>query len=291
MDNQVFEVLRTSPGIFALVCGLLGAIVGSFLNVVILRLPRRLEYFWKRDSAELLGQPFALAEPPDLVHRASCCTQCGARIRPWHNLPVLGWLWLRGRCADCKAPISMQYPAVELTTGLLSAAVAVHFGFSFAGAAALLLTWMLVALSGIDLRERLLPDVITLPLLWLGLLIALVAAPFAGLASAVTGAMAGYLSLWSVFQLFRLLTGKEGMGYGDFKLFAALGGWLGWEKLPLIILLASMAGALTGIVLMLTKKLAADRALPFGPFLAAAGWIALLWGDALLAGYLQLFRF
>lgn len=278
------------PVLFVVLVAVLGALVGSFLNVVILRLPRRMEYEWKMEAAQVLEQaPPAGAAPPGIVRTPSHCGACGAQIRPWHNIPVLGWLLLRGRCADCGKGISVQYPAVELLTALLSATVAWHYGPTVQCAAALAFTWLLVGMSGIDVRERLLPDAMTLPLLWLGLLLALFPV-FVDLRTAVIGAMAGYVSLWLVFHLFRLITGKEGMGYGDFKLFAALGAWLGWQQLPLVILLSSMVGAVVGLVMMGMRRMNSERMLPFGPFLAAAGWIAMLWGPALLHSYLQLFR-
>ncbi len=269
-----------------------GLIVGSFLNVVILRLPPRLEHSWRREARLLLERPSAEdePEPPGLVLPASRCPACQTPIKPWHNVPVLGWLWLRGRCAACRAPISIQYPLIELTCGIVTATVVWRLGLSWQAAAALLLTWSLLVLTAIDLRHRLLPDAITLPLLWLGLGLSLLGV-YTDAPSSILGAIGGYLSLWVMFQLFLLLTGKEGMGYGDFKLFAALGAWLGWQKLPLIILLASATGALVGGAMMLTGRLAQDRSLPFGPFLAAAGWIALLWGDVLVQAYLHIADF
>ncbi len=271
---------------------LFGLMIGSFLNVVALRLPARLEYFWRKEAASLLGQSDAstIPEPPGVVFPPSRCPACETPIKPWHNIPVFGWLWLRGRCASCGAPISIQYPLVELACGLLTAVVIWRLGVSWQGASALVLTWSLLALTVIDMRHRLLPDVITLPLLWLGLGLSLFGV-FTDVRSSVLGAMAGYLSLWLVFHAFLLLTGKEGMGFGDFKLFAAFGAWLGWQKLPLIILLASASGALVGGVLLLSGRLAEDRALPFGPYLAAAGWISLLWGDQLVSAYLHIADF
>lgn len=288
METSFAAALTASPLLFATLVGILGAIVGSFLNVVILRLPRRLEHDWQQQAHEILDQPFTTPPPPGLVRTPSHCGHCQARIRPWHNVPVLGWLWLRGKCADCGTGISIQYPLIELVTALLSMVVAWQWGPVSATAVGLVFTWVLIALAGIDLNERLLPDTITLPLLWLGLLLALLGYGLVPLDQAVTGAIAGYMSLWVVFQLFRLVTGKEGMGYGDFKLYAALGAWLGWKPLILIILLASSIGALAGLALLLTRRLAQDRSLPFGPFLAAAGWVAMLWGEALTRQYLQL---
>ncbi len=274
------------------IAAVFGLVVGSFLNVVIFRLPIRLEYEWRKEARALLAQSDADSgpEPLGLVFPPSRCSSCQTLIKPWHNIPLFGWLWLRGRCAACRAPISVQYPLMELACGFATALVIWRLGISWQAAAALLLTWSLLALAVIDARHRLLPDVMTLPLLWLGLALSLPGI-FTETHSSILGAIGGYLSLWVVFQLFWLLTGKEGMGYGDFKLFAALGAWLGWQKLPLIILLASATGALVGGALMLTGRLADDRALPFGPYLAAAGWVALLWGDQLVGAYLHIADF
>jgi leader peptidase (prepilin peptidase)/N-methyltransferase len=224
----------------------------------------------------------------------SACPRCKAPIKAWQNIPVVSWLMLRGRCASCKAPISARYPAVELATGLLSAVVALHFGVSVSAACALLVTWALVALTGIDLDHQLLPDDITLPLMWAGLLVAVVFGAMPGMAlpvsprDAIIGCAAGYLSLWLVFHAFRLVTGKEGMGYGDFKLFAALGAWLGWKLLPLVILLSAATGAALGILLIVLRGRDRAAPMPFGPYLAAAGWLAMLYGDTLVTGYLRL---
>ncbi|QIT56265.1 prepilin peptidase [Aquisalimonas sp. 2447] len=271
------------PSVFVL-----GLLVGSFVNVVILRLPVMLERDWQQQASEILGQPQENAprERFDLIHPGSRCPGCQRPIRPWENIPVISWLALRGRCRGCGQRISARYPLVELITGLLSASVASHFGWGPELAAALILTWTLVALSGIDIDHQLLPDNITLPLLWLGLGISL-AGLFTGIEDAVIGAMAGYLSLWLVFHVFRLVTGKEGMGYGDFKLLALLGAWLGWQALPVIILLSSLVGAVAGIAMI--ALLGRDRQLPipFGPYLAAAGWLTLLWRDDIIAGYLR----
>lgn len=267
---------------------LVGLLVGSFLNVVILRLPVMLERDWKQQASEILGQPLEHDTPErfDLVHPGSHCPGCQRPIRPWENIPIISWLALRGRCRGCGQRISVRYPLVELITGLLSAAVAWHFGWGPELAAALVLTWTLIALSAIDIDHQLLPDNITLPVLWLGLGIGL-AGLFTGIEEAVIGAMAGYLSLWLVFHAFRLVTGKEGMGYGDFKLLALLGAWLGWQALPVIILLSSLVGAAAGIAMI--ALLGRDRQLPipFGPYLAAAGWLTLLWRDDIIAGYLH----
>ncbi|MGH8528372.1 MAG: prepilin peptidase [Nevskiales bacterium] len=287
----LLESLQAIWPVLAIVA-VFGLVVGSFLNVVILRLPVRLEYDWRKEAKALLGQSDVgpEVEPPGLAFPPSRCASCQTTIKPWHNIPVFGWLWLRGRCAACGSSISIQYPLIELACGFGTALVVWRLGLSWEAAAALLLTWSLLALAAIDARHRLLPDVMTLPLLWIGLGLSLMGI-FTDAHSSILGAIGGYLSLWAVFQLFLLLTGKEGMGYGDFKLFAALGAWLGWQKLPLIILLASAAGALVGGALLMTGRLANDRALPFGPYLAAAGWIALLWGDQLVGAYLHIADF
>jgi leader peptidase (prepilin peptidase)/N-methyltransferase len=246
-----------------------------------------MEHGWREHCREMM-EPEAPSEPrpPNLLRPGSRCPQCGHAIRAVDNIPVLSYLLLRGRCRDCGTRIPASYPAVELLSGALSVAVAWHFGFGLPALAALLMTWSLVALAGIDVRTQLLPDAITLPLLWAGLALALVPV-FADLRSAVLGAMAGYLLLWTVYWLFRLLTRREGMGYGDFKLLAALGGWLGWQALPAILLLSSLVGALTGLGLMLLRGRSRETPIPFGPFLAAAGWLALIWGEQLNRAYLQ----
>ena len=267
-----------------LIC--LGLLVGSFLNVVIYRLPLMMESRWRSDCCELLevaqenpAQPLGLATPN------SHCPHCKAAIKPWQNIPVISYLALGGKCANCAAHISWRYPAIELITGLMTLSLAWYFPPSPALMGAILLTWALIALTMIDVDHQLLPDDITLPLLWLGLLFNL-GGTYVSLQDAVIGAMAGYLILWSIYWLFKLLTGKEGMGYGDFKLLAALGAWLGWQLLPVIILLSSLVGAVCGIALMLIKRRGKEIPIPFGPYLAMAGWIALLWGDALVARYM-----
>jgi len=264
----------------------LGLLVGSFLNVVIYRLPLMMESRWRRDCCELLElEQEKEAARLSLATPNSHCPHCGSAIKPWHNIPLLSYLLLGGRCASCGVAISLRYPAIELVTGLMTLSLAWGFGFSPALLGALLLTWSLIALTMIDIDHTLLPDDITLPLLWLGLLFNL-DATFVSLQDAVIGAMLGYLVLWSVYWLFRLITGKEGMGYGDFKLLAALGAWLGWQALPLIILLSSLVGAVCGIALIAIKRRGRDVPIPFGPYLAAAGWIALLWGEAITSRYL-----
>ncbi|MBI3569877.1 MAG: prepilin peptidase [Gammaproteobacteria bacterium] len=280
------------PTAFLLLTALLGLITGSFLNVVIHRLPIMLERLWRRQCEELDRPP--AAETPDggpfnLVYPGSRCQHCQHAIRALENIPILSFLWLRGKCAACGKAISWRYPAVELLTGILSLAVAWRLGISPPALAALFLTWALIALAFIDNDRQILPDDITLPLLWAGLLLN-VFGVFVPLSSAVIGAVAGYGSLWLVYQIFRLATGKEGMGFGDFKLFAALGAWLGWQQLPLIILLSSFLGAVVGIVFI--AFFGRDRRLPipFGPFLCVAGWIALMWGDYIMRAYLQMLR-
>jgi leader peptidase (prepilin peptidase) / N-methyltransferase len=282
-----------SPALVAVAALLLGLIVGSFLNVVILRLPRRMRDELAEACAELQGD--ATAEPPPsrwfgldfLIWPASSCRSCGHAIRAWENVPIVSYLLLRGRCSACGTPIGLRYPVVEALTGLLSVAVAWHFGPTPAGLAALILVWGLVALTVIDIDEQLLPDNLTLPLVWLGLLVNL-GGLFTDLESAVIGAAAGYLSLWLVFQVFRLLTGREGMGYGDFKLLAVFGAFFGWQMLPLILLLSSLIGALVGIALVVAGGRDRRVPIPFGPYLAGAGLVALFWGEALVTRYLQL---
>lgn len=281
-------LLREQPALLIGCSGVLGLIVGSFLNVVILRLPRMLARDWRAQAREMLElSPQTDADDGlSLWQPASCCPQCGAAIRPWQNIPLVSWLMLGGRCAKCSTPISVQYPVVEASSGLLTALCAWHFGYEAALPLVWLFTWMLLAAAVIDLRTQLLPDVLTLPLMWLGLLIntqSVLASP----GDAVIGAAAGYLSLWTVFHLFRLLTGREGMGYGDFKLLAACGAWLGWQALPMIILLSSLVGALAGIAMILFLRHDRRVPIPFGPYLAAAGWLALMYGDALGGAYRQ----
>jgi leader peptidase (prepilin peptidase)/N-methyltransferase len=329
---SAFELLAAFPAAFIGVCLVLGLMVGSFLNVVIYRLPIMLERQWREECAEnaapqadalggstpspaaqaaacvpemasadgardLPGTTPAVAarvrpQPFNLVVPRSACPACHAPIRAIHNIPLLSWLLLRGKCASCGAPISARYPLIEALTGVLSALVAWKFGFGWPAGAALVLTWYLIALTFIDIDHQLLPDSLTLPLLWLGLLLSLWSAQAAGLPvpvdtrSSVIGAMAGYVSLWSVYHLFRLLTGKDGMGYGDFKLFAALGAWLGWQMLLPIILIASGIGAIVGLALIVLRRQSRSTPIPFGPFLAGAGWLMLMFGQPVITGYL-----
>lgn len=285
---EFLSLLEASQVAFIALCGILGLMVGSFLNVVIHRLPRMMEQEWREQCAEL-GANVELREPPrpryNLVVPRSTCPDCGHRIRAMENIPVLSFLVLRGRCSQCKAPISPRYPVVEALTGTLSAFVAWHFGFGAATLAALMFAWALIALTFIDFDTHLLPDSITQPLLWLGLLVNFNGV-FAGLQAAVVGAVAGYLALWSVYWLFKLTTGKEGMGFGDFKLLAAIGAWLGWQILPLTILLSSLVGAVVGIALILFAGHGRQVPIPFGPYLAGGGLIALFWGREITQTYL-----
>lgn len=246
-----------------------------------------MEAQWTSDCREHLGQSAEAEEQTfNLNYPASHCPGCNHKIRPWENIPVLSWLLLRGRCSSCDTPINLRYPIIEAITGLLSLLVALHFGVSWATAGALFLTWALIALSMIDFDTQLLPDNITLPFLWLGLLLSL-AVIFTDPRSAIIGAAVGYLSLWSVYQLFKRLTGKEGMGYGDFKLLAMLGAWLGWQYLPQIILLSALVGAIVGISLIVLRGRDRNIPIPFGPYLAAAGWISLMWGEQINQAYLR----
>ncbi|HEY5682308.1 MAG TPA: A24 family peptidase [Sulfuricaulis sp.] len=291
--NNISAFFTVYPIAFPLIAGVFGLAIGSFLNVAIYRVPVMLERKWQSQCQEILvtkkkklpkkSKRFDLAVP------GSCCPHCGHAITALENIPVLSFIWLRGKCSACGKPISWRYPLVELLTGGLTAAVAWHFGYGIAALAAMALTWSLIALSFIDVDHQLLPDDITLPLLWAGLIINL-NAYFTPLVSSVMGAVSGYLFLWTVYQIFKLVTGKEGMGYGDFKLFAALGAWLGWQSLPLIILLSSLVGAIAGISFILLFGHDRRMPIPFGPFLCVAGWITLMWGDDLIGLYLHFAR-
>jgi leader peptidase (prepilin peptidase)/N-methyltransferase len=282
-----FELLQVVPIAFVVTCAVLGLMVGSFLNVVIHRLPKMLERSWHQQCAELRGETTDAPPPYNLMVPASACPHCNHAISAWENIPIISFLLLRGKCGECGASISPRYPIIESITGILSAFAAWHFGFGLAALGALLLIWSLVALTAIDFDTQLLPDDITLPLLWLGLLFNFFGV-FTNLADAVVGAMVGYLALWSVYWLFKLATGKEGMGYGDFKLLAALGAWMGWQLLPLIILLSSLVGAIVGIALIVALKHGRNIPIPFGPYLAGGGLIALFWGETLTHSYLRL---
>jgi leader peptidase (prepilin peptidase)/N-methyltransferase len=293
---SVIELLAASPGLFIGTCLVLGLLVGSFLNVVIYRLPVILDRQWREQCAELHGtQPPPATDPFNLVVPRSACPACKAPITAVQNIPVLSYLALRGRCASCGARISVRYPLIEALTGILSAAVAWKYGFGWPTAAAIVLTWFLIALTFIDVDHQLLPDSLTLPLVWIGLLLSLWGPQAGGppipvdMRSSIIGAIAGYLSLWSVYHLFRLLTGKEGMGYGDFKLFAALGAWLGWKMLLPIILFAAAVGAIVGIAILAFRGQSRSTPIAFGPFLAAAGWLVLMFGPEIVTAYLGMF--
>ncbi|WP_394172639.1 prepilin peptidase [Thalassotalea litorea] len=304
---SLFETLfESSPYVFYGAVLLLGLIIGSFLNVVIYRLPKMLEQEWFCECRELLeeelndkgskalrasraepgsssqenkGQTLSLSKP------ASTCPYCGHKIKIWENIPVISWLFLKGKCSSCKKPISIRYPTIELITGVLSAVIAAHYGVTWTTLAMLVLTWCLIALTMIDFDNMILPDQITLPLVWLGLLLNL-NGMFVDLQTAVIGAVAGYMSLYTVFWLFKLVTGKEGMGFGDFKLFAVFGAWFGWQLLPLLILMASLVGAIIGISLMVFRNHEGSKPIPFGPYLAIAGWITALWGEGIWSWYM-----
>lgn len=275
------------PVVWIALAAVLGLLVGSFLNVVILRLPERMAAGWRREARDVLElEPDAEPLPPGIVREPSHCPQCKHPLSAADNIPLFGWLLLRGRCRYCKTKISIQYPLVELLGGVLSAVVVWKFGPTWTALAGLLFTWMLIAAAGIDFRTQLLPDQLTLPLLWLGLLLSLLPM-FATAPAAIVGAAIGYLSLWSVYWAFKLLTGKEGMGYGDFKLLAALGAWMGPVALLPMILLSSLIGALVGGSLIALRKHQREIPMPFGPFIAAAGWVWFIAGHALLRGYMH----
>jgi leader peptidase (prepilin peptidase)/N-methyltransferase len=271
-----------------LLVGLFSLAIGSFLNVVIYRLPLMLQRSWRRDCIQFLDLP-SEGEPPEpfnLVLPNSFCPACHTGIKPRHNIPLLGYMWLRGRCAHCGTAIPLRYPLVEILTAVVSVTVVWQFGWSVQSILGLLLSWILIALSMIDLEHHLLPDTITLPGLWLGLVSSL-GGWLSDPASSILGACMGYGVLWLVYHLFRLATGKQGMGYGDFKLLAMLGGWLGWSMIPAIVLISSTLGAAIGVALIATKARSRNQPIPFGPYLALAGWIALMWGPQLNAAYLQ----
>lgn len=291
----MLTALQDHPAVFLIAIAILGLVIGSFLNVVIYRLPIMMQRTWADECREWLSAAGSTAEIPsdktfespfNLVVPRSQCPACGHKITALENIPLISYLALRGRCAACRAPISPQYPIIEILTAILSLIVAWRFGYGWETSAALLFTWALIALSAIDFHVKLLPDAITLPSLWLGLLVNMTGL-FTDLQASVLGAVCGYLSLWCVYHLFKLLTGKEGMGYGDFKLLAMLGAWMGWQMLPLTILLSSVVGATVGIALIIVKGRDRDNPIPFGPYLAAAGWIALLCGPQITQWYLR----
>ncbi len=280
----IIELLHNNSALFIVLFGLFSLLVGSFLNVVIYRLPLMMQREWQAQCAELAGKPAPETEIFNLNEPRSHCPQCKTMIRAWQNIPVLSYLLLRGKCKVCQHPISIRYPSIEALTAIASMLVAFHFGIAWACLAALLLTWTLIALTFIDVDHQLLPDNLTLPLLWLGLFANLFGL-FTDLHSAVIGALAGYLILWLVYQAFKLATGKEGMGYGDFKLLGALGAWLGWQYLPAILILSSLVGAILGGCMILIRRHQSQIPIPFGPYLACAGFIALLWGDKINTAY------
>ena len=282
----LLSYLEANPAFFITTVALFGATVGSFLNVVIHRLPIMMERQWLQQCAELNNQSEP-AETFNLAKPDSRCPHCGHMIRAWENIPIISYLFLKGHCSGCGANISIRYPIIEAVTAALSALAAWQFGLSWETAGALLLTWSLVSMTMIDFDHQLLPDSITLPFLWIGLAFNLFAA-YTDLGSAVIGAMAGYLSLWSIYWGFKLLTGKEGMGYGDFKLLAMLGAWMGWQALPAIILLSSLVGAVIGIGMIVIRGRDHSIPIPFGPYLAIAGLIAFYWGTNLTNAYMRI---
>ncbi|WP_438866416.1 prepilin peptidase [Pseudomonas sp. L1(2025)] len=280
-------LLSEQPWVFVGMALVLGLIVGSFLNVLVWRLPKMLMREWRAQAQEILGLPADPVSPAyNLMLPNSCCPHCSQPIRPWENIPVLSYLLLKARCAHCREPISARYPFTELACALLSATVAWHFGFGWQAGAVMLLSWGLLAMSLIDVDHQLLPDVLVLPLLWLGLILNS-GDLLATLPDALWGAVIGYVCLWSVFWVFKVVTGKDGIGYGDFKLLALLGAWGGWQILPMTLLIASLLGVFAGLVLMRLRKSQASVPMPFGPCLAIAGWIALLWGGQITDFYLQ----
>jgi len=289
--DHIISLFEQQPVLFLGTLFVLGSVVGSLLNVVIYRLPVMMQREWRHDCLEFLDQANETElEKFNLSVPRSRCGSCGHKITFLENIPIISYLVLGGKCSSCGESISAQYPLVEAFTGIVSVIIGWHFGVSLETLAALFLTWCLIAASGIDIGHKLLPDSITLPLLWLGILLSLFDV-FVSLEDSVIGAMAGYLSLWTVFILFKLVTGKEGMGHGDFKLLAMLGAWLGWKPLFVVILTSSVVGATIGISMILLNKTERGTQIPFGPYLAAAGWITLLWGNELMHFYTSLFRF
>lgn len=281
------EIMALPSSAHTSMAALLGLIVGSFLNVVIFRHPKILEYQWTAQSFEWINkEPYAQETPPTLSKPASHCGNCKTSIKPWQNIPIVSYLILGGKCGACKHRISLRYPLVELLTAILTGYAVHHFGVTAQGGFAVLLTWVLIVLTFIDFDHQLLPDDFVLPTLWLGLGLSLWPV-FANSHDAIIGAIAGYLCFWVIFHLFKVLTGKEGMGHGDFKLMALLGAWLGWQYLPQIVLISTLLGSIFGITIMLAKKAKSDLAIPFGPYIAGAGWIALMWGDEINTFYLQ----
>ena len=286
--TSFIQLLQESPPFFIILAGLIGLLVGSFLNVVIYRLPKIMEREWRLQCAELIEQHEDTPQSKfNLIVPRSACPHCGHQLGALENIPLISYLVLRGKCRQCRTPISIRYPLVEALSCALSAYAAWHFGFGLAALGAILFIWALIALTFIDFDTQLLPDDITLPLLWLGIFFNIFNT-FTTLNDAIVGAMTGYLVLWSVYWLFKLVTGKEGMGYGDFKLLAAIGAWLGWSVMPLVIMLSSVVGAVVGITLIIATRHGRNIPIPFGPYLAGGGLIALFWGEQLTQGYLQL---
>ncbi|MCP1504710.1 leader peptidase (prepilin peptidase)/N-methyltransferase [Pseudomonas marginalis] len=280
-------LLSQQPWAFVVMALVLGLIVGSFLNVLVWRLPKMLEREWRAQAHEVLGLPGDPVGPRyNLMQPNSCCPHCNQPIRPWENIPLLSYLMLRGRCTHCREAISVRYPFTELACAVISAVVAWHFGFGWQAGAVMLLSWGLLAMSLIDVDHQLLPDVLVLPLLWLGLMLNSIGL-LVPLPDALWGAVIGYMSLWTVFWLFKLATGKDGMGYGDFKLLALLGAWGGWQILPMTLLISSLVGVCGGLILLRRSKTQTSAPMPFGPYLAIAGWIAVLWGGQITDFYLQ----
>ncbi|GJL74090.1 MAG TPA: A24 family peptidase [Nitrosomonas sp.] len=285
---SMISQLQDSVSFLIAFAAIIGLMVGSFLNVVIYRLPKMMERSWRQQCAELSGESIETLPPFNIASPRSVCPHCHHQIAFWENIPILSYLFLRGRCSECRASISLRYPVIEAFTGIMSGFVAWHFGFGWMMMAALVFVWALIALAAIDIDTQLLPDDITLPLLWIGLLVN-IHGGFTELHSAVIGAVAGYLSLWAIYWFFKLVTGKEGMGYGDFKLLAAIGAWLGWSLLPLVILFSSLVGAIAGIGLIIATKLNKGVMIPFGPYLAGGALIALFWGHEITHAYFGLF--
>tara|TARA_R110000744_G_scaffold58428_4_gene121998 strand:+ start:1609 stop:2484 length:876 start_codon:yes stop_codon:yes gene_type:complete len=289
--HVTLQLMADSPAFFLSFVFIVSLMIGSFLNVVIYRLPVMMERSWKADFQAHFNpdEQITQTSPFNLVKPDSTCPKCQHKIRAWENIPVISWLLLRGECSQCHNRISIRYPLVEIFTALCSVWIAWHYGYSISALAGLLLTWLLIALIFIDIDTMLLPDQLTLPLLWMGLLFSIVN-PSVTSVDSIIGASAGYLSLWSVYWAFKLLTGKEGMGYGDFKLLAALGAWIGWQYLPIVILLSSLVGAIIGICILTLQGKDKGQAIPFGPYLAIAGWLTLLYGDWIAAQYWQWVR-
>jgi leader peptidase (prepilin peptidase)/N-methyltransferase len=282
-----FTLIQDDPAVFITLCIIIGLMVGSFLNVVIVRLPKMMERAWLQQCAELRGEKIETLPVLNIASPRSMCPSCGHKITILENIPVISYLFLKGRCSQCQAKISIRYPIVEAFTSIISGFIAWHFGYSVMTFAALIFTWAMIALAMIDLDTQLLPDDITLPLLWMGLLVNLTGS-FTDIRSAIIGAVAGYLFLWLIFWIFKFATGKEGIGYGDFKLLAAIGAWFGWSMLPLVILFSSLSGAIIGVGIIAASKEKRNVPIPFGPFLALGALIALFWGNQLNHMYFAL---